>query len=137
MTNTVIGGDLFTPEKIRAFHKETMETFDLPKWIETIVCANCGKKIELIGIRNISLCLNASRIGDIAVDVSCFECSKSYTVFYRNACRNVEEFFIALKSPMQPSVPEAQMSLTIQDNNLLESMIELHEKGFWDKKWEL
>jgi hypothetical protein len=132
--NTTIGGDLFTPEKIRDFHKGQIDSFEIPKWIKDLRCANCGEEIGILGIRNISLCLNASRLGDISVDIGCSGCSKSYSYFYRNACKSLDEFIIVLKSPFPPSVPEAQMSLSQYDNNLLEKMIKLHEKGLWPPK---
>lgn len=136
MTNTTIGGDLFTPEKIKNFHKELIDSSNLPNWLVEIPCAICGKEIGGLGIRNVSFCLNAARIGDIEVGVSCKDCAKGYSFFFRNACKNLDEFFLVLKSPIQPSVPEAQMNLTLQDNNLLEQMIELHEKGLWNENKE-
>lgn len=128
----VIGGDIFTPEKIRDFHKQLIEDSGIPSWIFKIPCAICGNEIGPLGIRSVNFCLNASRIGDIEVGVSCFKCSKGYSFFFRNACQTLDDFFVVLKSPIQPSVPQAQIGVLNQDNNLLEKMIDIHEKGLWD-----
>lgn len=125
----VIGGDIFTPEKIRDFHKKLMEGSGIPNWIHKIPCAICGNEIGILGVRSINFCLNASRIGDIEVCVSCFKCSKGYSFFFRNAWQTIDDFFVVLKSPIQPSIPEAQIGIVNQNNNLLEKMIDIHEKG--------
>jgi hypothetical protein len=121
-----VGGDIFPPEKVRDLHRSMIQSAGIPKWVLKTCCFKCGKELGPLSIRAIGLRLNASRIGDIAVEVCCEHCSAGYEFYYRNACRSLLDFTEAVKSKSQPSSPVPSMELDVEDNNLLERLIEDH-----------
>lgn len=126
--NSVVGGDSFSPDKIREFHRKLISSIGIPDWIIETKCFKCGKELGELSIRGISLKTNAARIGDLAVEVACASCSFGYEFYYRNAYKDLDSFLSVLKSKTAPSSPISSMDLSQDDNNLLKKLINLENR---------
>lgn len=128
--NNKIGGDVFTPETIENVHKEIIESMGIPSWLKDVSCLRCGEKLKLVSFRGIGLKLNASRIGDIVVEIACEKCSSMYDIYYRKVCNTLNDFITILQSSTPPAEPIHLSQLRNDENNLLEKLVEsLVQKG--------
>ena len=126
----ILGGDVFTPELVEGVHNDVIESIGLPSWLKEVSCLRCGEPLKLVSFRGIGLKLNASRIGDLVVEIACDKCSSMYDIYYRKACNKINDFIEILKSPTAPSEPILLNQLRNDENNLLEKLVEsLVQKG--------
>jgi hypothetical protein len=108
-------------------HQRVIEEMELPDWIKDLRCPHCTKAIQQNGIREITLCLNARNIGDIAVEYHCTKCQTMDTLYFRKAVeKKISDFSNYLKNGQKPSAkPVAEEEMyKIGYNNLVEKFLE-------------
>jgi len=112
-------------QEILDFHQEVIESMEVPEWVK-INCPHCSEKVELRGIRAISLCLNARNLGDLAVQYHCSKCGLMDTVYFRKSVdgkvSNFAKYIKDKEMPDQPPVVEEEM-YKLRYNNLMDKFI--------------
>lgn len=128
---------IFRPEVAYSKLESMIAEFSLPEWIlkknggEPRICIGCGGKLSWASIRSVTLCLNAQHIGDIQTEVLCRECSSSYFLHYRKACKDVQNFTASLWgmngdgwNVVPPTMdPVNMMDIKPEENNLAEAIV--------------
>jgi hypothetical protein len=112
------------PNSIADFHEKVMEGMEIPKWMN-LDCPYCGKKLSLRSIRSFGVKLNTRNLGDIVLEIFCYECSKMDTVYFRSEVEKVSEFIGFLngnRSPKNKPVLEVEMYKQ-KYNNVMEKML--------------
>ena len=118
--------ELNMSSNLKKAHDEEVIKMGIPEWTR-FDCPFCNEKLSPRSIRNISLCLNARNIGDIAVEFCCYECQKMDTIYFRKAVNDLNGFAKMVdwdsygQSPRIAPLLEEKM-YALQYNNLLEKM---------------
>ena len=112
---------------LKETHEKTIEKIGLPDWMKDLSCPYCQKKLNLSGIREVSLCFNARNFGDISMEFHCENCGVLDTLYFYKATENLEDFFDLMKNNKKPnSIPILKEKMyKLGYNNLLE----IHFKG--------
>lgn len=110
-------------DRVEKFHKELLNRFGLP---ESFLgkCPECGKQLQINGLRSVELRLAASQIGNVVLEVCCFECSSLDCLHYRLVVDNIDEFCDILrgKRPLDVEPIRQKEIYKSQYNNVLEKM---------------
>jgi len=113
-------------DALKVFHQKLVEGMDLPEWIKGLRCPHCIQKLNINGIRNIGVCLNARNFGEISVEYHCEKCGLMDTVYYRESLKDVHDFTDYVnndKSPSSKPIVEEEM-YKLGYNNLVERFLE-------------
>jgi hypothetical protein len=120
--------DLEMRENLKTLHNIEVEKMHLPEWLEK-ECPYCGNVFQPRAIRNIGINFNARNLGDITVEFCCDNCSRSDTLYYKNAAKDMKTFCAlldpecseALKPEVEPLIEDKMYAAKY--NNLVEKTI--------------
>lgn len=109
---------------INNIHEEILSEMDIPLWMR-IKCPFCGKEQPLRSIRSFGVKLNPRNVGDLFVEICCYDCKLMDTLYFRGEITKVSDFVSYLngsKTPESSPVIEEDM-YKMQYNNMIEKML--------------
>jgi len=111
-------------DKILQFHEKTLETFEIPKWMN-VKCPFCHKDLPLRSIRAVSMRFNTRNLGDIALEVFCVHCSRMDTLYFKSEVNNISDFINILRGNKEPQTePFIEEDMYKKGyNNVMEKMV--------------
>jgi hypothetical protein len=127
-------------------HQKAIQEMKLPGWATSCLCPSCKKPIGEMGVRAVTLRLNAKDFGDVVVDGMCSDrkCNSVFSYHYRKACRTIIGFhFLALQDVVyreqedgavfdEPIQPVLSQSIPGGANNIADQMRDHSRKGSGD-----
>lgn len=106
---------------ISELHDKVIAGMNVPKWMNELKCPYCGKIQPLRSIRSFGLKLNSRNIGDLFVDLCCYECKSLNTLYFRSETKNIGEVIKILTEKTPATTPLIEEEMYAQRyNNLLE-----------------
>jgi len=108
-------------DNIAELHDKKIDEMAMPDWFHTLKCPYCGKQQPLRSIRSFGLKLNSRNIGDLFVELCCYDCKALNTLYFRSEVKGINDFISLLtdKCPVQKPVIEEEMYAQ-RYNNLIE-----------------
>jgi ribosomal protein S27E len=107
-------------DNIGEIHNKKISEMGIPKWMN-LKCPYCGKEQPLRSIRSFGVKLNSRNIGDFFVEICCYDCKVSNTMYFRSEIKNIEDVIDLLvrKEPISKPIIEEEMYAQ-KYNNLIE-----------------
>jgi hypothetical protein len=116
--------ELNMSDEVLKFHEEELSKWNLPKWVN-IDCPFCGKKQPLRSIRSVSIKFNTRNLGDLALEVCCFDCHRMDTLYFQQEIDKITDvipFLTGEKEPKNKPILEEKM-YELKYNNVVEKMV--------------
>ena len=107
-------------ENVSDLHNKKIEEMGVPKWMN-LKCPYCNKEQPLRSIRSFGVKLNSRNIGDFFVEVCCYDCKASNTLYFRSEVKTINDAIELLtnREPLSNPVIEEDM-YSKKYNNLVE-----------------
>ena len=99
-----------------------LEKMNFPSWLKNINCPFCVKQQPYSYIRQVGFKLNPRNMGDIFVEVCCYDCGKMDVLYFKSEIEKISDFMGFLdgtKIPKSPPIVEAKM-YEMRYNNMIE-----------------
>lgn len=107
-------------DNVSDLHNKKIEEMNIPKWMN-IKCPYCKKEQPLRSIRSFGLKLNSRNIGDLFVEICCYDCKTSNTLYFRSEVNNINDIVEILTKREPTSKPVIEEEMYAQKyNNLVE-----------------
>ena len=111
-------------KNINDIHQKVLSEMGLPSWL-SLDCPFCHKPQPITSIREFGLKLNPRNIGDIFVQICCYDCKKMDTLYFRSEVNRLDEL-IEILSGTRPLTSEPLIEEEMYKkmyNNLIEKAI--------------